>query len=120
MASQPPDPPLITLITSTLPIVQPVGLPPTTFMVLFLSFDENPNQDPRAHIQKNSNAVVMNLVNDDRYVLLWFSLTLKGKVGFSWTSLTYHYTNTIYSTLLSITAFIYITYLPSLCCFDIL
>jgi hypothetical protein len=35
-------------------------------------------------------------------------------------SLTYHYTNTIYSTLLSFTAFIYITYLHSLCCFDIL
>ena len=34
-------------------------------------------------------------------------------------SLTYYYSNPIFLTLLSITSFIYITYLPSLCCFDI-
>lgn len=70
MASQPPDPSAITLITSTLPVVQPVGLPPATPMVSFPSFDGNPNQDPWAHIQSFSNAVVMSLVNDDCYALL--------------------------------------------------
>ena len=79
MASQPPDPPPITFITSTLPVVQPVGLPPATPMVHFPSFDGNPNQDPRVHVQSFSNDVVMSLVNDDRYALLWFSSTLKGK-----------------------------------------
>jgi hypothetical protein len=79
MASQPPDPPPITLITSTLPVVQPVGLLPATPMVPLPSFDGNPNQDPRAHVQSFSNVVVMSLVNDDRYALLWFSSTLKGK-----------------------------------------
>lgn len=31
------------------------------------------------HIQKNSYTVVISLINDDRYILLWFSSTLKGK-----------------------------------------
>ena len=79
MASQPPDPPAITLITSSLSVVQPVGLPPATPVISFPSFDENPNQDPRAHIQSFSNAVVMSLVNDDCYASLWFSSTLNGK-----------------------------------------
>ena len=79
MASQPPDPPPITLITSTLPVVQPVGFPAATPMVHFPSFDGNPNQDPRVHVQKFSNAVIMNLVYDDCYALLWFPSTLKGK-----------------------------------------
>jgi hypothetical protein len=79
MASQPSDPPPITLITSTLPVVQLVGLLSATRMVPLPSFDENPNQDLRAHVQSFFNAVVMSLVNDDRYALLWFSSTLKGK-----------------------------------------
>jgi len=83
MAFQPPDPPPITLITSTLPVVQPVGLLPATPMVPLPSFDENPNQDPRAHIQSFFNAVVMSLVNDGRYALLWFSSNLKDK-AFEW------------------------------------
>jgi hypothetical protein len=52
-------------------------------MVPLPSFDENPNQDPRAHIQSFFNAVVMSLVNDGRYALLWFSSNLKDK-AFEW------------------------------------
>ena len=45
MIFQPMDPPPIIFITSTLPMVQLVGLPPDTPMVLFSSFDMNPNQN---------------------------------------------------------------------------
>ena len=72
ITSQPPDPPAITLITSSLSVVQPVGLPPATPMVSFPSFDENPNQDPHAHIQSFSNAEVMSLVNDNCYAYFNF------------------------------------------------
>lgn len=33
----------------------------------------------RVHVQSFSNAVIMSFINDDRYALLWFSSTLKGK-----------------------------------------
>ena len=78
MASQPPNLPLITFMTSTFSVVQPVDLPPATLMGSFLLFDENPNEDPRMHVQSFSYVVVMNLVNDDCYVLQWFYSTLKG------------------------------------------
>ena len=43
MASQPPDPSPTALITSTISVVQLVGLPPATPMVHFPSFDGNLN-----------------------------------------------------------------------------
>ena len=79
MASRPPDSPPMTLIMSTLSIVQPVGLPSVALMVVFPSFDGNPNQDSRMHVQSFLNAAVMSLVNDDGYSLLWIFSTLKDK-----------------------------------------
>ena len=79
MASRPPDSPPMTLIMSTLSIVQPVGLPSVALMVVFPSFDGNPNQDSRMHVQSFLNAAVMSLVNNDGYSLLWIFSTLKDK-----------------------------------------
>lgn len=79
MASLQSDLHPITFITNTLPVVQLISISSATLMVLFLSFDENSNKDPRARVQSFFNAMFMNLINDDCYDLIYCQSTLKDK-----------------------------------------
>lgn len=75
MASQPPDQPSTTFITSTLPVVQLVGLPPATPIVLFPLIDGNnhivPLRDRPTLVSEHVYII------KEYYVMCWTHLSLR-------------------------------------------
>ena len=50
-------------------------------------FEGLSDQDPQKHVRNFANTCVSNQVSDDRYLLIWFPTTLRGKAAdWYWTN----------------------------------
>ena len=84
---QGPGNPAPFMVMEDLPIVVPINLPIMPMYPHFQTFEGLTHQDPQKHVRDFANTCVSNQVSDDRYLLIWFPTTLRGKaVDWYWSN----------------------------------
>ena len=75
------------IVMEDLPIQVPISLPVMPMYPHFHMFEGLSDQDPQKHVRDFANICVSNQVSDDRYLLIWFPTTLRGKAAdWYWTN----------------------------------
>ena len=75
------------IVMEDLPIVVPVNLPIMPMCPHFQAFEGQTHQDPQKHVRDFATIFISNQVSDNKYLLIWFPTTLRGKaVDWYWSN----------------------------------